>query len=219
MCILMIKCKGMKLEISHLQFEELIKKSYSLDLIYLLKLIEDEYDVESLCKNSVKISALYKTLERKGLLSEFGKVTLIGKDLLKYAESNKDEKLVKKKSKESDFDKWWNAYPGTDTFTHAGQKFKGSRSLRHGKSECRRKFNNILMEGEYTASQLIKALEYQVKQKKDGSVSSKENKLRFMQNSLTYLNQRSFESYIELINQEEGEDSDYLSNVFDSTDI
>lgn len=209
----------MKLQISHLQFEELIKKSYSLDLIYLLKLIEDGYDVESLCKNSVKISALYKTLERKGLLSEFGKVTIIGKDLLKYAESDEDKKFVKKKAEESDFDKWWNAYPGTDTFTHAGQKFKGSRSLRHGKSECKRKFNDILMEGEYTASQLIKALEYEVKQKKERSVSGKENKLRFMKNSLSYINQRSFESYIELINQEEEEDNSDSSNVFDSTDI
>ena len=211
----------MKLQVSHAQFEELIKKSYSLDLIYLLKLIEDGYDVESLCKNSVKISALYTTIERKGLISEDGKITLIGKDLLQYTQSDKDEKFVKRKIADTDFDKWWAVYPATDTFVHMGQKFKGSRGLRQGKNECKRKFNDILMEGDYTASQLIRALEYDVLQKKNKSVEGRNNKLTYMQNSLTYLNQRSYEAYIELIKEEDKEDGKKLSGIFNSgaTDI
>jgi len=210
----------MKLNISHLQFEELIKKSYSLDLIYLLKLIEDGYDVDSLCKNSVKISTLYTTLLRKGLISELGKVTIIGKDLLQYAESDKDEKFVKKKANDSGFDKWWKVYPSTDTFTYRGQKFSGSRGLKQAKSECKRKFNDILMEGDYTEAQLISALEYDVLQKKERSVQSKTNKLTYMQNSLTYLNQRSFEPFIELMSTED-ETAEKLSNLFNDgvTDI
>jgi hypothetical protein len=192
-----------------------------LDLIYLLKLIDEEYDVDVMCKSSLKINSLYATLRRKHLISEFGKLTIIGKDLVKYAESDKDERFVKKKANDSGFDKWWKAFPGTDSFTHRGQKFVGARSLRQNKAECGRKFNAILVEGEYTEDQLIKALEFDVLQKKEKSVSTKSNKLTYMQNSLTYLNQRSFEPFIELISQEQEGDSKYLSDVFNSgaTDI
>ena len=38
-------------------------------------------------------------------------------------------------------------------------------------------------------------------QKKDNSVKTGVNKMTFMQNSLTYLNQRTFEPFIELIKE------------------
>jgi hypothetical protein len=43
----------MKLTIHPEKFLEIIKKSYSLDIIYLLKLIEQNYDVSELCKENV----------------------------------------------------------------------------------------------------------------------------------------------------------------------
>ena len=60
----------MKLHITPEKFEELIKKSYSLDIIYLLKLIEAEHDVQPLYENSMRISAIYQSLRRKGLIAE-----------------------------------------------------------------------------------------------------------------------------------------------------
>ena len=48
---------------------------------------------------------------------------------------------------------------------------------------------------------MIAALEYEVLQKKENSVKTKTNRLTFMQNSLTYLNQRTFEPFIELIRE------------------
>jgi hypothetical protein len=48
---------------------------------------------------------------------------------------------------------------------------------------------------------LVKALEFDVLQKKENSLKTGTNKLTYMQNSLTYLNQRSFEPFIELIRQ------------------
>jgi hypothetical protein len=48
---------------------------------------------------------------------------------------------------------------------------------------------------------MIAALEYEVLQKKENSVKVKTNKLTYMQNSLTYLNQRSFEPFIELVKE------------------
>jgi hypothetical protein len=61
------------------------------------------------------------------------------------------------------------------------------------------KYNSTLGEGDYTAKELMAALEYEILQKKENSIKTKTNRLTFMQNSLTYLNQRSFEPFIELI--------------------
>jgi hypothetical protein len=192
----------MKLTITPHHFEELIKKSYSLDIVYFLKLIEEQYDVSAMVKDSARIAALYQSLIRKGLITENGdKITTIGNDLLKFLETEQEVKLIKKKSSVDDFETWWKVYPGTDTFSHKGKKFAGSRSLRQNKEDCKIKFNKIIIEGDYTAKQLTDALIYDVNQKKESSFKQNVNKLTYMQNSLTYLNQRSFEPFIELINQ------------------
>jgi len=46
---------------------------------------------------------------------------------------------------------------------------------------------------------MVEALKYDVMSKKEASIKEGTNKLKYMQNSLTYLNQRSFEGFIELI--------------------
>jgi hypothetical protein len=99
------------------------------------------------------------------------------------------------------FEQWWKAYPGTDTFTHKGEIFTGTRGLRVNKEECKIKFDKILGEGEYTANDMLEALQFDVLQKKENSVKAKANKLTYMQNSFSYLNQRSFEPFIELIKE------------------
>ncbi|HQJ73560.1 MAG TPA: hypothetical protein PLW74_01615 [Candidatus Dojkabacteria bacterium] len=188
----------MKLKIAPSNFIELVKKQYSLDNIYMLKMIDEGIDLEEVCKESARFNSLYTSLERKGLVSG-GKVTMIGKELIVFTESESADKIVKRKPATSEFAMWWAAYPGTDTFEHKGRKFIGSRSLRQNKDECRLKFDKILIEGEYSVGELIAALEYDVLMKKENSVKTGNNKLSYMQNSLTYLNQRSFESFIELI--------------------
>jgi hypothetical protein len=166
----------------------------------------------------MKIAALYQTLIRKGLISETDeKITTQGAELLKFMETKEATKIVKRKPATSEFEEWWKAYPGTDTFTHKGKKFSGARSLRQNKDECRLRFDKILLEGEYTAAQLIEALEFDVLQKKENSVKTGNNKLTYMQNSLTYLNQRSFEAFIELIKQ--GEKVEEANKPVGGTDI
>ena len=192
----------MKLNLSPWHFEELIKKSYSLDHIYLLKLIEQQIDIQPLCNGSMKIAALLSGLIRKGLISENDeKITILGKELLTFIDSKEEKKIVKQKPATTEFNDWWLTYPGTDTFTHKSKTFAGSRTLRQNKDECRLKYDKILLEGEYTSSQLIEALKFDVLQKKEASLKENTNKLTYMQNSFTYLNQRSYEAFIELINQ------------------
>lgn len=191
----------MKLNITPYHFEELNKKGYSLDLIYLLKLVEQQFDIVPLCTESIKIDILRMTLKRKGLLIDTNELTLSGKDLLAFMETKETTKLVKKKPISSDFEEWWKTFPGTDTFVYKSAKFTGCRSLRTAKEECRLKFDKILNEGEYSAQQLIDSLAYDIQQKKEKSFKEKSNKITYLQNSLTYLNQRSFEPFIELLIQ------------------
>lgn len=185
-----------KLTPSH--FEHLIKQSYSLDHIYLLKLVEANIDIQPMIDGSMKISGLYQSLVRKGLISNVtNEITQIGRELLAYSDSEQTIKKLKVKS--SDFENWWNIFPSTDNFEHRGKKFTGSRGLKRSREDCRIKFNKILSEGEYTTEQLIEATKLDVFLKKEASVKHGENRLSYLQNSLTYLNQRSYEPFLEMI--------------------
>ena len=58
----------MKLNINPSQFFEMIKNQYSLDHVYLLKIIEEGWDVEEMCEGSERFKALHNSLIRKGLV-------------------------------------------------------------------------------------------------------------------------------------------------------
>lgn len=191
----------MNIKVTPFHWDELLKRGYSLDHIVLLRWINEQMNLTDLLKSgSAKISGLYQALSRKGLITEDGsKLTTLGLELLTFMDSKEPRKLLRKKPDTTDFKLWWKTFPGTDIFTHKGRSFSGGRSLRVGEEECRLKFDKILLEGEYSAQDLISALEYDVLQKKEQSVRLGQNKLTYMQNSLTYLNQRSYEPFIELI--------------------
>ncbi len=167
----------------------------------MLQLIEQQFNLAPLCKKSMKISALYQGLVRKGLITENNTISLKGQELLEFVKTKGSNNFLKKKPSSKNFETWWKSFPGTDTFTYKKMSFIGSRSLRTGKNECKIKFEKILNEGEYTAKEVTDALIYDVKQKKESSIICKANKLKYLQNSLTYLNQRSFEPFIELIKE------------------
>jgi len=190
----------MKLDITPYHYETLIKQSISLDQIYLLTLIQNEYDIAPMMKESLRLGAILASLIRKGYVDPTTeKITTTGEELLLFLGSPEMTKLARKVVKTEEFDEWWKAFPGTDNFVHNGKKFKGSRGLKRSIDDCRVKFNKILAEGNYSARELIDAMKLDVEMKKDKSVTTGENRLSFLQNSLTYLNQRSFEPFIELL--------------------
>jgi hypothetical protein len=192
----------MNIKVTPYHFEQLLKDGYTLDMIFLLKLIDEEFDIKTLAEGGAKTDMLCQTLRRKGLVSEQFKITVLGRNLLEFMNTRaKTSKIVKKTQTFAEFERWWAAYPGTDIFTHKGKSFSGGRTLRVYKDDCQVKLDAILAEGEYTVDQLIAALEYEVLQKKENSFKTGTNRLSYMQGSLTYLNQRSFQNYIELINQ------------------
>jgi len=190
----------MKITLENHHFIELQKKSYSLDHIFLLKLVNEGFDISELGEESMKIAGLQQGLLRKGLITDDSKITINGVELLLFLESKGQKKIIKKKTV-TEFEQWYKTFPGTDTFTIKGKTFEGSRNLRQNPDDCRVRFDKILLEGEYTSKQLIDALNLDVSQKKLASFKENTNKLKYMQNSLTYLNQRSYEPYIELLKE------------------
>ena len=207
----------MNLTLTFSHFKELTKAGYSLDMLCFIALVEEGNDPDDMCTDDAKMKILYQAVRRKGLLSEANKITLVGKDVLSFLNEKMEQPKLPKKKKSEDFDKWWNQYPGTDTFTYKSQSFTGTRGMRVKKEDCKVKFNSIVAEGDYTTIELIAALDYEVLQKKENSIKTKTNRLTFMQNSLTYLNQRSFEPFIELIR--EGKTIKESAEPFKGTDI
>ena len=183
------------------QLEQLYKNGYNVDMAVLLKMVDEGSVIKEVCISSVKLDLLYTSLVRKGLITNEDKITDSGKELLKFIKTKEKIKLVKKSKDSAKFDAWWLAYPSTDTFSYKNKVFNGTRSLKAKKDDCRIKLDKILDEGEYKIEELIKALEFEVLQKKENSIKTGENKLSYLQNSLTYLNQRTFESFIDLIRE------------------
>lgn len=181
------------------KFQEILNKGYTLDMIFVLFFFKEGIDVNATA--SVKMKSIITSLIRKGLLTEDYKVTVDGDSLIKYANMVSEEgaKLIKLKPN-NEFEMFWKAFPSTDTFTYKGVSFQGSRALRINKDDCKIELKEILNEGEYSIDIIISAIEYDVIQKKEASLRTKTNKLTYIQNSLTYLRQMSFEPFISLIN-------------------
>lgn len=203
-------------DISFSKFRELHIKGYSLDMVFLLMKMKNDEEIPT---DSVKITGLIATMERKGLITENGKPTLDGQQLLDFILSSTGQpvqRIVKRKI-ETEFDKFWNSFPSTDTFEYKGVKFAGSRALRINKTECELKLKAILNEGEHTIDQIVAAIEYDILAKKEASIKQRTNKLTYVQNSLTYLRQRSFEPFIELISK--GNTVEESPEEFNGTEI
>ena len=191
----------MKLNITDKHFLELVKQGYSLDSIFLLKLLHEGNEIDSLCREHEKISLMKQSLIRKHLISEEGKLYPEGQELITFIDSKISGKISKKVPLENDdkFNEFWATYPATNAFSYKGKTFAGDRALRVKKDDCRLKFEKILSEGEYTSEELINALKLEIESKKESSIKIGTNKLTYMHNSLTYLNQRDYEPFIELL--------------------
>ena len=205
----------MNFNIEPSQFEELQKNQYNLDYLYLLLLINEGFDISRMCKGSERIKALHTSLIRRGLIYDNEeKLTIQGKHLLTFISTEGEIKIKKEKLDEDKFLEWWKHFPSTDSFKVSDVQFTGHRTLRQDKDGCRIKFNKILLENEYSADQLIKALQIDVQRKIQASLKTRQNKLSYMQNSLTYLTQRTFEAYMDIISsQKEEEEPSYNGGI------
>lgn len=166
-----------------------------MDVLFLLAVSASG---EKLDKPTAKEANIIASLTRKMFVDKDFKITEEGKKILAFLDTVESLQMTKKIVKDEIFDRWWNAYPATDQWEHNGKVFTGERGLRVKKDECRTKFHEILNEGEYTVDQLIAAVEYEVTMKKTKSLETGENRMGFMQLTTTYVNQRTFENFVEL---------------------
>jgi hypothetical protein len=187
----------LNLTISH--FSALLAENFSLDHIFLLELASKGTNIFLL--KGKRIASAVQTLNRKYLIDADGHVTDEGFKVLNLkfnAPAVEITEIVP-----SRFDDWWNVYPATDGFKHEGREFYRSRALRISKEDCKKKFDVIIAKGLYTADQIIEATKIDVETRKKASVREDKNKLTFLQNSATYLNQLSFDPFVELIGKKE----------------
>jgi len=181
-------------------FQELQKSGLTLDQLFYLECKANKVNLRDIV-SSDKIATWRQSLIRKGFMTEEKEVSVDGFELLKAVGSGEAFKgTIEKKheSNEAAFEEWWKAYPPSDIFEYKGKRFEGVRAIKRNKTQCKEKFLQVLNEGEYTANDLIRVLEFEVHIKKEESVRRNENQMRYMVNTLSYLNQRLFEGLMEL---------------------
>jgi hypothetical protein len=180
-------------------FQELQRVGLTLDQLFYLECCKWNVDLKDIVGPD-KFITWRQSLVRKGFLTEDCKPSTDGLAVLEAVGSGQPFRgsLERKHLEvEEEFEKWWQTYPSTDIFEYKGKRFEGTRSLKRLKAACRDMFVKILKEGQYTAEDLIRSLEYEVYLKKELSLQKRDNQVRYMPNTHAYLNQRAFEGLVE----------------------
>lgn len=200
-----------KIESTGLTFDEFLS---------LYKVYSSENNIRKIQYNSDMLNS-YLEIEGKGLIkiitNDNGALTFYmrekGNILIKEFNENPEtlqqpqqieQKLTNNNHK---FEEFWLTFPNSDEHGI----FKKTRILKAGKDNCKRKYIEYLNQGIEHAN-IIKALKYEIKLRKD--VNNGQNKMTYMKNSLTWLNQREFDIILETIDEEVNNNSsdDWTSN-------
>jgi len=118
----------------------------------------------------------------------------------KWMEQRKPKKEKKEQISDSEFDKFWEAFPRYAEFEYKGIKFKSERILKPGtKDSIRTKLHKLLKEDKITVDTLIGALQNEIAIRKEESYKHyrNENKMQYMNNIDTWLNRRVYVAYLD----------------------
>jgi len=188
----------MKLDITDAHFIELQKKGYTVDIVLMLSWVQKGLDLTHIIEGSKKIEVIYKSMKRKGLITEDEQLTLVGVEILDFISKKTNTKMMKPKPVATDFDRWWEIFPSNDKFTVKGKNFGPTRSFKAKKDGCKLLFDKMTLEGEYTAQQIIDATLYDINLKMERSYKTNSNQLKFLQNSHTYLLNKIFGGFVNM---------------------
>lgn len=117
-----------------------------------------------------------------------------------WMEQRKPKKEKKEQISDSEFDKFWEAFPRYAEFEYKGVKFKSERILKPGtKDSIRTKLHKLLKEDKITVDTLIGALQNEIAIRKEESYKHyrNENKMQYMNNIDTWLNRRVYVAYLD----------------------
>lgn len=200
--------------------KELHRFHLTLDHLYVLLC----YKVEA-CHLAVFFPDIETQLERKGFSSSSqGSRVLTEKGRLLIEElSNPNFTYIEKSDLKTKFKKikntlderffeWWKKYPTGDEWEQNGKKFSGTRSFKVKQEDCQVKYLQVI--NSIPHSDMILAIDYELHLKKKQSLNTGINKLCFMQNTLTYLNQASYLGYIEMAKKANWKKEDIVDQSF-----
>lgn len=188
----------MKLDITDVHFIELQKKGYTIDMILILSWLNKNLSISHILEESKKIQVIYKTMKRKGLITDDDKLSQISIELLDFVSKKTNKSLIKPKVESTEFDKWWFEFPANDHFMVKGKSFGPTRSFRTKKDDCRLLFNKMILDGLFTADEIFNATQYDINLKKERSYKTGSNQLKYLQNTYTYLFQKTFEGFVSM---------------------
>jgi len=181
-----------------------LRDIYNYNLTYiefgaLLHLYCIAFDIEDDFQYQVYDDIIYDLLQNKKLVKvTTEKIVLREKGIIlmeTIVDFSKSAKTASKKPILTDFDEFWDVYPSTDKHSIY---FK-TRNLKSNKMGCRKKYKELLKEG-VLHRDILRALKHEIIERKKSN--SEDNKLTFMKNSFTWLNQREFDIILETINDE-----------------
>lgn len=159
-----------------------------LDRLSQNKLLLDEYyilysEINNLDWGYKPFGIYYVRLIQRGYLDIHQKITPEGiafyNELINLNKSNLD----------IEFEEFWNAYPADDRWAN----YLPTRRIRTNKLKARLLYNTVRKE--YNNSKLIEGLTNEVNIRKKTSIS--QNNMTYMQNICTWLNNKTFESFID----------------------
>lgn len=176
------------------------KISLNLSHLWLLISIQDKIAVD------VPASIL-ATLERKNMVLN-GNLTNQGLQVLEkfYKPETIDMETAKKELKKAKTDynilflEWWTKYPVGNTWKDetTGRIWKGTRGFRVKQDDCEKLYLKALAEGT-KHEDMLNAIDYELKEKKVESKRTGQNKLDYMVNTHSYLLNKLYLNFIEMI--------------------
>ena len=203
----------MKLDITDAHYIELHKKGYTVDMVVLLWWVQKGLAIEHIVQGSKKIEAIYNVMIRKGLITKDDKVTKIGIEILDFISKKTNKKFMKPKVHATKFDEWWETFPANDKFTVRNKTFGPTRAFKTKKDGCKLLFDKMVLDGEFTAEQIIDATQYDINLKLERSYKTNSNQLKYLQNSHTYLFQKTFRGFVDMGTGEKPKSSSNLGSI------
>jgi hypothetical protein len=204
----------MKLDITDTHFIELQKKGITMDMVLILSWLNQNLSITHIKEGSKKIDAIYKTMVRKDLISpDTDDLTRLGMEVITFIGNKTNKTFLKPKVESSEFDEWWSIFPPNDKFEVKGKKFGPTRAFKTKKDDCRTLFNKLILDEKFTAEEIINATKYDINLKKDRSYTTGSNQLKYLQNSYTYLYQKTFDGFVGMGTTEEPRKKTNLGSI------
>lgn len=169
----------------------------------LLSLYCIEHNIESDFQTITFNQSLYTVLEGRKLIKLFNKKPFLrvkGKELIEQLVNFKEKSKWTRKPVKTPFEEFWETFPTSDS--HG--VFTKTRNLKSNKSGCKKKYEQYLNKG-IKHEDIIKALKYEINEKKEKSI--RDNKLSYLKNSYTWLNQKEFEIILESMEENDNNES------------